>query len=110
MAKGGFRRLVKVTAQGLVVDHRPVDPEHPEVKASPQDWHEVTVPVDIPVTLNDGIRDGTLQVKDGAVTWDPAAEAIHWAAQEAAKATSVGPDRLDALEARLAALEQAVKP
>ena len=99
MAKGGFKRAVKVV-KGKVVDHRPLD--HEDIKGDGT-WVEVEVPKDIPETLNTLISARVLE-HDG--------QELKVAAdykEKVAELRKPQPSPLDVLLSRVGELEAKVK-
>ena len=101
MALGGFQRALKLSSS-LVVDHRPVG--HADAQGA--DWLELTVPANIPLSLNEGIAAGLLSVVDGKLTWPDDARDLHdeWLAGKLLEAQQK-PSEVDVLKEEIAELK-----
>ena len=90
MAKGGFRRALKIENQ-KIIDHRPpsklIDDQlvpHPDTLQS--EWVETDIPKEIPATLNELISIEALEFVDGSLVWAP-----DWADQLEARRRAPSP-------------------
>jgi len=65
MAKGGFKRMLKIDDNNYIIDHRPL--VHEDCKKGK--WICVDVPKDIKFTLNDMILAKAIKLINGKIHW-----------------------------------------